>query len=154
VELALDLQETGAEGRAGRTDFNAATGALGPAALCAANVASWSATQLITPGLLLERGNFARDVLFPDINFIPPDRYNSRRTSGGCRSASATGQTSPRRRAGGGVVIADPTWRRIGTRISTRAIPAIAAGRWRSSGVWHSRDTAQIDLSAMVRANR
>jgi hypothetical protein len=25
---------------------------------------------------LLERGNFARDVLFPDINFIPPDRIN------------------------------------------------------------------------------
>jgi hypothetical protein len=24
----------------------------------------------------LERGNFARDVLFPDINFIPPDRVN------------------------------------------------------------------------------
>jgi hypothetical protein len=26
--------------------------------------------------LLLERGNFVRDVLFPDINFIPPDRAN------------------------------------------------------------------------------
>ena len=30
----------------------------------------------MTPGLLLERGNFARDVLFPDINFVPPDRFN------------------------------------------------------------------------------
>src|SRR5207244_12493007 len=30
----------------------------------------------MTPGLLLERGNFIRDVLFPDINFIPPDRAN------------------------------------------------------------------------------
>ena len=30
----------------------------------------------MTPGLLLERGNFARDILFPDINFIPPDRVN------------------------------------------------------------------------------
>lgn len=30
----------------------------------------------MTPGLLLERGNFIRDVLFPDINFIPPDRVN------------------------------------------------------------------------------
>src|SRR5262249_35362091 len=29
----------------------------------------------ITPGLLLERGNFARDILFPDITFLPPDRY-------------------------------------------------------------------------------
>ena len=25
---------------------------------------------------MLERGNFVRDVLFPDINFIPPDRAN------------------------------------------------------------------------------
>jgi hypothetical protein len=30
----------------------------------------------MTPGLLLERGNFIRDVLFPDINFIAPDRAN------------------------------------------------------------------------------
>ena len=30
----------------------------------------------MTPGLLLERGNFMRDILFPDINFIPPDRAN------------------------------------------------------------------------------
>ena len=28
---------------------------------------------------MLERGNFARDVLFPDINFIPPDRRNGSR---------------------------------------------------------------------------
>ena len=26
--------------------------------------------------LLLERGNFARDVLFPDFNFVPPDIVN------------------------------------------------------------------------------
>jgi hypothetical protein len=30
----------------------------------------------MTPGILLERGNFVRDVLFPDINFVPPDRAN------------------------------------------------------------------------------
>ena len=39
-------------------------------------VAGWAqGTSWITPGLLVERGNFARDVLFPDITFIPPDRY-------------------------------------------------------------------------------
>src|SRR5207244_11883600 len=31
----------------------------------------------MTPGLLLERGNFIRDMLFPDINFVPPDRANA-----------------------------------------------------------------------------
>ena len=40
-------------------------------------MAGWAGGQSwITPGLLLERGNLARDILFPDINFIPPDRYN------------------------------------------------------------------------------
>jgi len=39
-------------------------------------VAGWSGGQSwITPGLLLERANFARDILFPDISFLPPDRY-------------------------------------------------------------------------------
>ena len=34
-----------------------------------------AAHSWITPGLLLERANFGRDVLFPDINFLPPDRF-------------------------------------------------------------------------------
>jgi hypothetical protein len=39
-------------------------------------VGVWAGGQSwITPGLLLERGNFARDILFPDISFLPPDRY-------------------------------------------------------------------------------
>lgn len=39
-------------------------------------VAGWAQGQSwITPGLLLERANFAREVLFPDISFLPPDRY-------------------------------------------------------------------------------
>jgi hypothetical protein len=39
-------------------------------------VAGWAGGQSwITPGLLLERANFARDILFPDISFLPPDRY-------------------------------------------------------------------------------
>ena len=39
-------------------------------------MAGWARGQSwITPGLLLERANFARDVLFPDISFLPPDRY-------------------------------------------------------------------------------
>ena len=43
---------------------------------CPPLVAGWAhGKSWITPGLLVERGNFARDVLFPDITFIPPDRY-------------------------------------------------------------------------------
>lgn len=78
VELAvstyrkLDLDNT-----PGVPDFNSATGSLGQTLLRPPTVAGWAEGQSwITPGLLLERGNFARDVLFPDINFIPYDRYN------------------------------------------------------------------------------
>ena len=63
-------------------DFNLATAALGQRLFSPPTVAGWAGGHSwITPGLLLERGNFARDVLFPDINFIPPDRVRRQRRS-------------------------------------------------------------------------
>jgi uncharacterized protein DUF1800 len=60
----------------GVPDFNVATGALGQQLFSPPTVAGWAGGRSwITPGLLLERANFGRDVLFPDINFLPPDRY-------------------------------------------------------------------------------
>jgi hypothetical protein len=60
----------------GVPDFNSVTGPLGQQLFSPPTVAGWAGGRSwITPGLLLERGNFARDVLFPDINFLPPDRY-------------------------------------------------------------------------------
>jgi hypothetical protein len=60
----------------GVPDFNLVTGALGQQLFAPPTVAGWAQGQSwITPGLLLERANFARDVLFPDISFLPPDRY-------------------------------------------------------------------------------
>jgi len=60
----------------GVPDFNLVTGGLGQQLFSPPTVAGWAGGQSwITPGLLLERGNFARDVLFPDISFLPPDRY-------------------------------------------------------------------------------
>jgi hypothetical protein len=60
----------------GVPDFNLVTGALGQQLFSPPTVAGWAGGQSwITPGLLLERANFARDVLFPDISFLPPDRY-------------------------------------------------------------------------------
>lgn len=78
VELAVSTyRKLGLEDAPGVPDFNSATGALGQRLLRPPTVAGWAEGQSwITPGLLLERGNFARDVLFPDINFIPFDRYN------------------------------------------------------------------------------
>ncbi|MCH2345696.1 MAG: DUF1800 domain-containing protein, partial [Pseudomonadales bacterium] len=64
----------------GVPDFNGATGALGQTLFRPPTVAGWAGGRSwITPGLLLERGNFARAVLFPDINFIPSDRRNGSR---------------------------------------------------------------------------
>jgi hypothetical protein len=61
----------------GVPDFNSETGALGQRLFSPPTVAGWAeGRNWVTPGLLLERGNFARDVLFPDINFLPPDRFN------------------------------------------------------------------------------
>lgn len=77
VQLAISTyKKMGQKTVPGVPDFNLATGALGQQLFAPPTVAGWAGGQSwITPGLLLERGNFARDILFPDISFLPPDRY-------------------------------------------------------------------------------
>jgi hypothetical protein len=77
VQLAVSTyRKLGLHSVPGVPDFNSATGALGQQLFAPPTVAGWAGGQSwITPGLLLERGNFARDVLYPDINFLPPDRF-------------------------------------------------------------------------------
>lgn len=78
VQLAVStFKKLGLTEVPGVPDFNIATGSLGQRLFSPPTVAGWSeGRSWITPGLLLERGNFVRDVLFPDINFIAPDRSN------------------------------------------------------------------------------
>jgi hypothetical protein len=78
VQLAIStFRKLGLNEAPGVPDFNIATATLGQRLFSPPTVAGWSeGRSWITPGLLLERGNFVRDVLFPDINFIPPDRAN------------------------------------------------------------------------------
>ena len=78
VQLAVStFRKLGLTQVPGVPDFNQSTGALGQSLFRPPTVAGWAGGRSwITPGLLLERGNFARDVLFPDINFVPPDRVN------------------------------------------------------------------------------
>jgi uncharacterized protein (DUF1800 family) len=78
VQLAISTyRKLGLQDAPGVPDFNIATGTLGQRLFAPPTVAGWAeGRSWITPGLLLERGNFIRDVLFPDINFIPPDRAN------------------------------------------------------------------------------
>jgi len=77
VEVAIaTYKKLGLKSIPGVPDFNVVTGALGQQLFAPPTVAGWAGGQSwITPGLLLERANFARDVLFPDISFLPPDRY-------------------------------------------------------------------------------
>ncbi|MBL4819528.1 MAG: DUF1800 domain-containing protein [Gammaproteobacteria bacterium] len=81
VQLAITTyRKLGLDSVPGVPDFNQATGALSQSLFRPPTVAGWAGGRSwVTPGLLLERGNFARDVLFPDINFIPPDRVNRSR---------------------------------------------------------------------------
>jgi uncharacterized protein (DUF1800 family) len=59
----------------GVPDFNDVTKELGQQLCWPPTVAGWAHGRAwITPGLLIARGNFAYDVLFPDINFVPHDR--------------------------------------------------------------------------------
>ena len=77
VELVVSTyRKLGLHEMPGVPDFNETTGALGQRLLYPPTVAGWAGGRSwITPGLLLQRGNFAFDLLFPDINFIPEDRY-------------------------------------------------------------------------------
>ncbi|HAJ75126.1 MAG TPA: hypothetical protein DCM64_01590 [Gammaproteobacteria bacterium] len=81
VELAVSTyRKLGLDYVPGVPDFNQSTGALGQTLFRPPTVAGWAGGRSwVTPGLLLERGNFARDVLFPDINYIPSDRRNGSR---------------------------------------------------------------------------
>lgn len=78
VQLVVSTyRKLGLDGAPGIPDFNSVTGALGQRLFFPPTVAGWAhGRSWVTPGLLLERGNFARDVLFPDINFRAPDRVN------------------------------------------------------------------------------
>jgi uncharacterized protein (DUF1800 family) len=77
IELAVGTyRRLGLKSLPGMPDFNATTGNLGQRLFYPPTVAGWpSGRSWITPSALVARGNFVRDILFPDIAFIPPDRY-------------------------------------------------------------------------------
>jgi uncharacterized protein (DUF1800 family) len=77
VELVISTyKKLGLAEVPGVPDFNDVTEALGQKLLYPPTVAGWAnGKSWITPGLLLARGNFVYDTLYPDINFLPPDRF-------------------------------------------------------------------------------
>jgi uncharacterized protein (DUF1800 family) len=141
----------------GVPDFNRATAVLGQKLLGPPTVAGWAQGRAwITPGLLLERGSFARDVVFPDINFIPSDRYNPaaeiRRVADNIRNGQDI--TTATRQADD-VVVAEANMAAdrdedFNTRYASFRGWQMAIQRVKPI----PRATAQLDLSAMVRANK
>ena len=159
VQLAISTyRKLGITGMPGIPDFNEATTALGQTLFWPPTVAGWARGRAwITPGLLLERGNFVRDVLFTDIDFHAHDRFSPDPTIRDVHmrvkeGADITTATMPVYDGGGGMMaesnmMADRDedfntrfgsyrgWQMAIQRV--KAIPRIAA---------------QVDLSAMVRA--
>jgi hypothetical protein len=155
VELAVaTYKKLGLKNVPGVPDFNLVTGALGQQLFGAPTVAGWAQGQSwITPGLLLERGNFGRDVLFPDIGFLPPDRF----TGGG-----EVRRVAERIREGMDITTATMDDSKSGTRAESNMNADrdeefnTRYGSFRGSQMAIERvkpiprDTAQVNLSRMV----
>ena len=79
VEFVVSTyRKLGLEAVPGAPDFNTVTESLGQRLMHPPTVAGWSeGRSWITPSLLFERSNFVLDLAFPDIAFVPPDRYPS-----------------------------------------------------------------------------
>lgn len=159
VQLAISTyRKLGLTEMPGIPDFNEATTALGQTLFWPPTVAGWARGRAwVTPGLLLERGNFARDLLFTDIDFHAPDRFAPDPTIRDVHmrvkeGADITSATMPVQDGAGGTMaesnmMADRDedfntrfgsyrgWQMAIQRV--KAIPRIAA---------------QVDLAAMVRA--
>ena len=76
VDLIVSMcRELGVKRLPGVPDFNSACGELGQVLLNPPTVAGWAqGRSWITPGMLLARGNLARQMLLPDmINFTDPN---------------------------------------------------------------------------------
>ena len=76
IELVVSTyRKLGVRSLPGIPDLHTVSRELGQILLNPPTVAGWAQGRAwITPGLLLARGNFARDVLFPDIiNFVDPN---------------------------------------------------------------------------------
>jgi len=73
--LVSTYRRLGLQALPGVPDFNSVSGGLGQILLDPPTVAGWAHGRAwITPGTLLARGNFAREVMFPDmIDFVDPN---------------------------------------------------------------------------------
>jgi uncharacterized protein (DUF1800 family) len=155
VELAIaTYKKLGLKSVPGVPDFNSVTGALGQQLFSPPTVAGWAQGQSwITPGLLLERANFVKDVLFPDIGFLPPDRYTGggevRRVAERIRQGMDISAATKDESKSGDVAESNKNADRdedFNTRYGSFRGSQLAIERVKAI----PRDTAHVDLSKMV----
>jgi hypothetical protein len=165
VELVVSTyRKFGLDYAPGVPDFNIVTGALGQHLMRPPTVAGWAYGKAwITPGLLIERGNFARDMLFPDISFVPPDRTpmgGLGDTTKGvgekiARGLDITAATKPEGKEDNGEMMAMSTMMAdrdedFNTRYASYRGWQMATERVKPI----PRDPARLDLTAMVMAQQ
>ena len=93
------MKHLGVEAMPGVPDFNQSTIAMGQHLLNPPSVAGWAGGKAwITPGLLIERGNVARDVLIPDITGFTRLEFHRRAPTTFSAAGCATATMSARRR--------------------------------------------------------
>lgn len=163
VELVISTyKKLGLASVPGAPDFNLLTESLGQRLMHPPTVAGWSYGRAwVTPSLLIERGNFVLDVMFPDIEFIAADRYPVYPTGDEIRQVhqriragyEMTAATAPVAAAGGQDMMA----------MSNQVEHAEAFNtRYASYRGWQKaiervkpipRDLARLDLTRLVTAN-
>ena len=152
----------------GLPDFNEVTRALGQHLLHPPTVAGWAQGRAwITPGLLIERGNFVRDLMFPDFMAIANDRYPQITVGAEVRAVherisrglDVTQATMPEASATAGATMGDGTAMSESTRKLDREEDFNT--RYGSYRGWQKavevikpipRTMARVDLSAIVLA--
>ena len=155
VEHIVAMQKhLGATSMPGVPDFNQATIAMGQHLLNPPSVAGWAGGKAwITPGLLIARGNVARDVLIPDMtgfrdwNFTAgTDDLLGQRLRDGYEIGAATAVSDPAKMSTFDRVALERD-ERFNTRISGYTGWEQAARKL----IPTQRDAARFDLSALVR---
>jgi hypothetical protein len=151
--LVAMLKQLGADAVPGVPDFNQSTIAMGQHLLNPPSVAGWAGGKAwITPGLLIARGNVARDVLIPDMtgfrdwNFTAgSDDVLGRRLREGYDIGAATAVTDPSK-----MTTFDRVALERDEQFNTRISGYIGWQQAARQLIPTPRQAARLDLTAMV----
>jgi hypothetical protein len=149
--LIAMMKHLGVDAMPGVPDFNQATIAMGQHLLNPPSVAGWAGGKAwITPGLIIARGNVARDVLIPDMSGFRDwnaggNDVVGRRLRDGYEIASATAVNDPST-----MTMFERVALERDERFNTRVSSSLGWERAARKLIPTPRQAAQIDLTQMV----